>query len=70
MKSREFEMGCGKLTGSDQNDHFVDLKPIINRASESVEQKSLFVHVSLAIIIIEYGQAIVWDIIEYQTRIK
>ena len=44
-----------ELTGSEQNDHFVDMKPIINRASESVEEISLFVHVSVAMIFIDYG---------------
>ena len=43
------------LTGSEQNDHFVDLKPIMDSASESAEQISLFVHVSLAMIFIAYG---------------
>ena len=43
-----------KLKGSEQNDYVVDLKPIINRASESVEQVSLVVHANLAVIFIEH----------------
>ena len=54
-----------KLTGSKQNDYFVDLKPIFNRAIESVEQVSLFVHANLAVIFIEHGKTIIWGIIKY-----
>ena len=47
------------------NDYFVNLKPIINRASESAEQVSLFVHAYLAVIFIELGKTIIWGIIKY-----
>ena len=57
--------GLWKLTGSEQNDYFVDLKPIINRASESVEQVWLFVHANLAVIFIEHGKTIIWGNIKY-----
>ena len=36
-----------------------------NRASESVEQVSLFVHANLAVIFIEHGKTIIWGIIKY-----
>ena len=54
-----------KLTGSEQNDYFVDLKPIFNRASESVEQVSLFVHANMAVIFNEHGKTIISGIIKY-----
>ena len=46
-------------------DYFVDFKPIINRASESVEQVWLFVHANLAVIFIEHGKNIIWGNIKY-----
>ena len=48
-----------KLSGCEQNDNFVDFKPIINRASESVVQVLLFVHANLAVIFIEHGKTII-----------
>ena len=54
-----------EIDRSEQNDYFVDLKPIINRASESVEQVWLLVHANLAVIFIEHGKTIIWGNIKY-----
>ena len=38
---------------------------MFNRAIQSVEQVSLFVHANLAVIFIEHGKTIIWGIIKY-----